>query len=92
MPQHQKTSTERLIMILIVAVGIVGGYFYYSSVASLSVVKISKPVISKDLEQFKKIKLDMSIFDKMTFKELKIFGESPVRRGDEGKTDLFAPF
>lgn len=92
MAQESQKSTEKIIIFLLVVIGFVGGYFYYSSVASLSVREIEKPVISKDLEQFKNIKFDLSIFDKMTFKELKIFGESPVKRGEEGKTDLFAPF
>lgn len=90
--KKEKQQTEKLIMGLLVVIGIVAGYFYYSSVLSVSVTEIPAPVIGKDLEQFKKIKFDFSIFDKVSFKELKIFGESPVKRGEEGKTDLFAPF
>jgi len=91
--QNQKNKpTEKVILTLIIIVGLVGGYFYYSSVASIEQSIILKPVIGKDLEQFKNISLDFSIFDKIGFKELKIFGESPVRAGQEGKTDLFAPF
>lgn len=90
MPQKTSNQTEKVIIFLIIMVGIVGGYFYYSSVVE-EVSVIPAPVLSRDLREFKKISFDFSIFDKVSFKELKIFGEHPLKPGTEGKANLFAP-
>lgn len=92
MAQKKQTQTEKLILGLIIIVGLVGGYFYYSSSDRIAGVELNPPTIGKDLEKIKNITFDFTIFDKISFKELKIFGEFPVPMGDEGKQDLFAPF
>lgn len=90
MPQKTSNQTEKIVIFLIIMVGLVGGYFYYSSVAGEAGI-IPVPTLSRDLREFKNISFDFSIFDKISFKELKIFGEHPLEPGTEGRTDLFAP-
>lgn len=84
-------SSQKLIAAGIVLLGAVAGYLFYSQAAS-SAVAIPPLEIGRDLKRFEKLNFNFSIFDRVTFKELQIFGESPVQRGTEGKSDLFAPF
>ena len=90
-PQKTSNQTEKFIIFLIITIGIVSGYFYYSSAAG-EVSAVPIPTIDRDLRKFEKISFDFSIFDKVSFKELKIFGEQPLKPGTEGKINLFAPF
>lgn len=86
----QKRQTSNLLLILLILVGLLGGYIYYSQVASSDVETV--PPMPKDtLSVFKEIILDFEIFQRVDFKNLKIIGESPVKPDPGGKTDLFAP-
>lgn len=89
-----KGSTSPVILLAIVALGLILGYFYYASVLKDEAVTIPAFEIPADdnLAKFKDIKLDFSFVDDLKFGALKIFGESPVQPGVTGKTDIFAPF
>ncbi len=89
-----KDSTSPVILIVIMLAGLIGGYFYYSQIASNTVIEVpAAPVASEDnLSKFKHISLDFGILNGPAFKVLHTFGEAPVIPGSTGKTDLFAPF
>ncbi len=89
-----KDSTSPVIIIAILLVGAVSGYFYYSQVLQDSIPRIPpSPIANQDtLSKFKNITLDFSIFDDKQFKTLHVLGESPVIPGSTGRADIFAPF
>jgi len=89
---EKKNNTEKIILVMIMVIGIVSGYFYYTSIGSSNIISPPKVVLNKTLAKIGSIDFDFSIFEKIGFKELRIFGESPVRPGTEGRADLFAPF
>lgn len=87
-----KTSQTNLFTILIIVVGIVGGYLYYAQVDITLELPASTVVQSKDdLTQFENININFSVLDDERFKNLRVQGESPVDAGQTGKRDIFAP-
>ncbi len=97
-----KTTTSPIILVAIVALGIIVGYFYYSQVLQTQSLPASpslggpsasvNPSIDDTLNKLKDLKLDFSSLDLQAFKNLVIFGESPVSPGSTGRADIFAPF
>ena len=83
-----------MLAILLIIVGGVAGYIYYSQVGSLHVTDF--PPLRADandsLSKFKDINFNFQIFDSASFRSLRVFGDSPVSPGSPGKQDLFAPF
>ncbi len=89
-----RDETSPVILIAIAVLGLIAGYFYYSSVLKSGIVEVPPSNIqtSDNLSKFKDLKLDFSPFDQLKFKSLTIFGESPVQPGSTGRADPFAPF
>lgn len=88
-----KTSSNKLYTVVIILVGLVGGYIIYSQWVKPSEIVIPSPTEgSKDgLSTLKNLKVDFKILDDSTYKGLITSGESPVNPGVTGKKDLFAP-
>ena len=82
-----------LILIMIILLGAVMGYFYYSSFILPAQSPVPLPSISQadNLKAFEGIQIDFGILTNKKFQSLKIFGESPVNPGVTGKKDLFSP-
>lgn len=89
-----KNSTSPVILLAITVFGLIAGYFYYSQALQDQTLPIAPVDISVDenLAKLKNLKFDFSGLDNLTFKTLKIFGDSPVQPGPTGRTDIFAPF
>lgn len=82
-----------LILIMIVFLGLIGGYFYYSTMVVPAIEPVaSAPVQRDDLKSFENLKIDYGILTNKKFQSLEIFGESPVNPGATGKKDIFLPF
>lgn len=82
---------DRMIALLCVIVGGVGGYLYYSQIAAPNAT-VFPPVKTEErdtLNKFKNISINFNIFESSDLKELKTFGESPVSPGKPGKQDIF---
>ena len=81
-------------LIAIAVLGLIAGFFYYSRALQDQIFLVSPINISADdrLVKFKDLKLNFSVLDNLTFKTLRIFGESPVQPGSTGRIDPFAPF
>ena len=89
-----KNTTSPVILFAVTALGLIAGYFYYSQALQDQTPPIASVDISVDenLAKLKDLKFDFSGLDNLTFKNLKIFGDSPVLPGATGRTDIFAPF
>lgn len=89
-----KNTTSAVILLLIVAFGFIAGYFFYSQNPQDKTANIppSRVALDDSLVKFRTLKLNFSAFDDLTFKTLRIFGESPVLPGTTGRADIFAPF
>ena len=82
-----------LILVMIILLGIVAGYFYYSSYVVPAMAPVMPPPIAQkdDLKAFEGLQIDFGILTNKKFQTLQIFGESPVNPGVTGKKDLFGP-
>ncbi len=88
MPNQSKQSS--LIILLLIILGLAGGYMYYAFIASPIAIQ-KMPIPDKDnLESFKNAHINLPSDDRIT--SLKTFGESPVASDALGKKDIFAPF
>ena len=87
-------TQNTLILVMIMLLGVVLGYFYYSSYVLPALTPVGPPPISEtdDLQKFKDLQIDYGILTNMKFNNLQIYGESPVNPGVTGKSNLFAPF
>jgi len=83
-----------LILAMIVLLGFILGYFYYSSYVVPAVIPVQPPPIAEkdDLEIFENLEIDFAILTNERFQTLQIFGESPVNPGATGKKNLFSSF
>ncbi|MEK7616160.1 MAG: hypothetical protein AAB420_03065 [Patescibacteria group bacterium] len=89
-PHHVST----FILILIVVLGLVAGYFYYVQVVrdESFEVPISPALQDSSFLKFKDLHFDFALFSSNVFTSLKTIGEYPVQPGLTGKQDPFAPF
>lgn len=83
-------SQSKLLLYLLILVGAVGGYIYYSQVSSIE-AEVAAPPVST-LDTLKELKLDFKALENEKYQALKVFGESPVLPGTTGKSDPFATF
>jgi len=85
----RQTRHNKLFLYLIILLGFIGGYIYYSQVEidTLGIV----PIQESNLDKLENISIDFDVLDSPTFQELKIFGEYPVLPGVTGKNNIFAP-
>lgn len=91
-PIKKSESSPNLIPLLVVVLGIVGGYLYYSNVSSNSepVYNLPQEIQQDSLSQFKNLELNFKVLENSKYRSLEIFGESPVSPGTPGKTNIFA--
>ncbi len=87
------TGPSKLYLLLIVLMGLIGGYVFYGQWIKPSEEVIPPPAIDKQdtLNSFRNMKIDFSAIGGSLTKELIISGEAPVNPGVTGKKDLFAP-
>lgn len=86
------SSTSPIILILIIALGLIVGYFYYSQANVDVSYDVPLPTAARDQGyiKFKNLKFDFAILQSKTFASLRTFGEFPVNAGVTGKKDLFS--
>ncbi len=77
---------------MIILVGLIGGYVYYSSSYSEELFPLPVNIQKSTLESFKSMIIDFSVLDDATYRSLRVFGELPVTPGFSGKSDPFSPF
>ena len=88
------SSPVRLYVLLIIVVGLVGGYLAYTQFIAPNENPIPPAPISDadSLKQFKGLKIDFSLLDNDSYKNLQVYGQIPVVPGESGKRDIFAPY
>lgn len=86
-------SPSKLYILLIVLIGLVGGYVVYSEWLKPAETLVPAPLINNQdsLNTFKNLKIDFTVLDDPAYKSLVTSGESPVNPGITGKKDPFAP-
>jgi len=90
MNNQAEKKESNLFSALIIAIGLVGGFLFYSQIIKPQQISISAPKNNQnDLSKFKTLNIDFSIFENQTFKDLKVLGELPVNPGVTGRADLF---
>ncbi len=89
-----RNETSPVILVAIVLLGLIAGYFYYSQFLVDNYPQLSPVAIAKNdtLLQFKGTSFNFSVLDSNIFRALKTLGESPVNPGQTGRVDIFAPF
>lgn len=83
--------TNPFILILIILLGLIIGYFYDSQLAGDTSYEVAIPPTANDptYVAFKDLRFNLALFDDPSFTSLKILGEFPIQPGNTGKTDLF---
>lgn len=81
--------------IVLIAFAVLAGLIFYFSIIKPGQVNEYEIVPSIQAElakfrEFKNLQLDFSVFERLDFRNLRIFGETPVRPAPGGKTDLFS--
>ena len=85
-------NQNKLIPIIVIAVGLVLGYLFYLQSDIETEILINLPEQKTDnIDKLSNLNVDFSIFDDERFKALQIFGELPVSPGITGRKDIFAP-
>ena len=90
-----KTQDGSSLPMILIILALFGGLIFYFSVVRPGQVNEYEIASSIQTElarfrEFKNLRLDFSVFDRLDFRNLRIFGESPVRPVPGGKTDLFS--
>ena len=92
MATSEQKRQSNLIMGLIVFVGIILGYIFYSQSADVVLPPDDMAQESRDtLLQFKSINFNFAVLQSPLLRTLRVFGESPVNIGTPGKDNIFAP-
>lgn len=87
------SSPSKLYVILIICVGLVGGFVAYNQWVKPAENVIPPPALSSQdsLTSFESLKIDFSVLKNAVSSDLVVSGESPVNPGVTGKKDIFAP-
>lgn len=90
---NPSSQNSRLYFGLIILLGLFLGYLLYTSkLIPLSALP-AEPVLPPDsgiAAKIENLRLNFGVFDNIIFKELRIFGDIPVRPGVTGKADPFS--
>lgn len=80
---------------VLITLALLGGLTFYFSVIKPS--QINEYEIASSIQAelarfraFQNLRLDFSVFERLDFRNLRIFGEVPVKPVPAGKTDLFS--
>lgn len=95
LPSIKTQGGSSLPMILVLLALVAGFVFYFQiikpgQVNEYELLPSVRTELSK-LRAFRTLELNFSVFDRPDFKNLRIFGESPVKTAPGGKNDLFSP-
>jgi hypothetical protein len=93
--KEKNSSISPVLLLLIVVLGVLGGFIYNSQItpATDERIKPIKSISPEDtLSKLKSSKLDFSILEDETFKNLKVFVELPINAGETGRENIFLPF
>lgn len=84
----------RLLSIVIIFIGIIAGYVYYSNFTLVGEFGLAplEDNHQDTLSQFKNIEFRFQAFDSPNVKSLRTFGDSPVQPNTNGKNNPFASF
>jgi hypothetical protein len=91
MIQQQQPRQGILLILLIISVGFVAGYIYYSQFAPGTVVPVSSSGGDEGIKKYKDLDIDFKVLDNQEYKSLKIFGDAPVVPDSSGKKNFFGP-
>ena len=87
------TGPSKLYVLLIILIGLIGGYVFYGQWIKPSEAAIPAPAVDKqdNLNSFRNMRIDFAAIKNISSKDLVVSGEAPVNPGVTGKKDLFAP-
>ncbi len=86
-------GSENLFIGLIIFLGLGVAYVLYSGSTLATIDPSLQPSARESFaSEIETLSLNFSIFDRILFKQLKIFGVIPVKPGQTGRDNPFAPF
>ncbi|MDO8583642.1 MAG: hypothetical protein Q7R83_00490 [bacterium] len=87
---QSRASTNPFILLLIVLLGSMVGYFWYTQQSGDEALPLPAAINDASYLKFKEMRFDLAMFQQSQFQTLKIFGEYPIKPGATGKLDLFS--
>ena len=95
LPNFKMPGGSAFPVILVILALLAGLLFYFSIIKPGQINQYElMPLVQVELakfREFKNIRFGFSIFDRVDFRNLRIFGEAPVKPAPGGKADLFSP-
>lgn len=89
-------ETKSSLPVIFIILAVVAGFLFYFQI--LKPGQVNEYQVSSDLQReylnfkvFKNLALDFSVFERIDFKDLRTFGEVPVKPSPAGKSNLFSP-
>ena len=93
MQQNKSThTTNPLILLLIIVMGVVAGYVFYGQAGDSVAPALPAAASDSAFVKFKNLKFDFTLFQNQSFADLKTYGQTPITPGTTGRQDVFAPW
>jgi hypothetical protein len=93
---YSTTETRSTLPVIFIFLAVVAGFLFYFQIlkpGQINEYQVAPQVMREYLnfKSFKSLGLDFSVFERAEFKDLRTFGEVPVKPIPAGKTNLFSP-
>ena len=90
-----KTESGSSLPIILVLLALAAGFVFYFQIIKPGQVNEYEllPSVQGEISKFRSfrsLELNFSVFDRADFRNLRIFGESPVKTAPGGKSNLFS--
>lgn len=82
-------TTSPVIVILIIVLGFIVGYFYYSSTKQTVDIPIDPKINDVAYLKFKTLSFNLAFLQQEKYSSLKMIGDRTINPGVTGKTNLF---
>ena len=82
---------SRVIEYLLLLVGFIGGYIYYSQLMTEGPAIPPLPTVKSDIVKLKSLEIDFDALEDDSLSDLELYGDDPVLPGQTGHKNIFVP-
>ena len=92
MQKKTNHTTNPLILVLIIILGAIVGYVFYSQGGDPEPIPLPARANDPSFVKFKDFTFDFTLFQNESFANLKTYGQVPIIPETTGRQDVFAPW